>query len=74
MEGGRPHINGKEHPTVKAQMEAIAYVAAELADLIDTLFGDRLRKSRAGRLVIGMLAAIVVFYYLFWLLDLFPLQ
>ncbi|WP_168247541.1 MULTISPECIES: hypothetical protein [unclassified Mesorhizobium] len=55
-------------------MEAIAYVAAELADLIDTLFGDRLRKSRAGRLVIGMLAAVVVFYYLLWLLDRLALQ
>ena len=55
-------------------MEAIAYVAAQLADLVDTLFGDWLRKFRAGRFVLGMLAAIVVFYYLFWLLDLFPLQ
>ncbi len=55
-------------------MEAIAYVAAELADLIDTLFGDRLRKSRAGRLVLGMLAAVVVLYYLLWLLDCFPFQ
>lgn len=53
-------------------MEAIAYLAAELADLIGTLFGDSLRKSRAGRLVIGMLIAIVVFYYLLWLLDRFP--
>ncbi|ESY02053.1 MULTISPECIES: hypothetical protein [unclassified Mesorhizobium] len=55
-------------------MEAIAYVAAELADLIGMLFGDRLRKSRAGRLVIGTLVAIVVFYYLVWLLDRLPLQ
>jgi len=55
-------------------MEAIAYVAAELADLIDTLFGDRLRKSWAGRVVIGMLVAVVVFYYLLWLLDRLPFQ
>ena len=55
-------------------MEAIACVAAELADLVDTLFGDRLGKSRAGRLVIGMLAAVVVLYHLFWLLDCFPFQ
>ncbi|WP_292438565.1 hypothetical protein [Mesorhizobium sp.] len=55
-------------------MEAIAYVAAELADLIDTLFGDRLRRSKAGRFVIGMLAAVVVFYYLLWLLDRLALQ
>lgn len=53
-------------------MEAIAYVAAELADLIGTLFGDRLAKSKVGKVVIGMLLAIVVFYYLFWLLDGFP--
>lgn len=65
---------GRYPQTVKAQMEAIAYVAAELADLIGMLFGDRLRKSRAGRLVIGTLVAIVVFYYLVWLLDRLPLQ
>lgn len=50
-------------------MEAVAYVAAELADLIYTLFGDRLRKSKAGRVVFINLAAVVVFYYLLWVLD-----
>ncbi|WP_189546061.1 hypothetical protein [Mesorhizobium sp. M2E.F.Ca.ET.209.01.1.1] len=50
-------------------MEAIAYVAAGLAELIETLFGDWLRKSRAGKLVLGMLLAVVILYYLVWLLD-----
>lgn len=55
-------------------MEAVAYVAAELADLIYTLCGDRLRKSRAGRFVFVFLAAVVIFYYLLWVLDRLALQ
>ncbi|WP_292664107.1 hypothetical protein [Mesorhizobium sp.] len=53
-------------------MEAVAYVVAQVADLIGVLFEDRLRKSRAGRFMFGILIAVVVFYYLLWALDGFP--